>query len=184
VIDHATLALTTASGKAEVQTTVSSTDPDGDRVTYEYRWFKNGTLIAGAAGPSLPASDFARGDKVSAEVVASDGQGKSAPVRADPVGLENHPPQFTSQPYAPGAKDDAFHYRAIATDADGDSLRYELVQGPSGMTVDPYGNVSWTLPPRESRRGDQPVVIRASDPAGGQATQEFTIHLDAPPASH
>jgi hypothetical protein len=181
---HVSMTLTTASGKAEVQTTVECVDPDGDHTEYAYRWFKNGALIAGATDASLPASAFSRGDRVAVEVVASDGISKSPPLRSEPLALDNHPPQFTSQPSAPAPGDSTFHYQAVATDPDGDKLHYELVTGPDGMTVDADGNVLWVLPPRDQRHGEQQVVLRASDPGGGQATQQFTIPLDPRPARH
>jgi hypothetical protein len=183
-VTHVTMSLNTASGKAEVQTTVEGVDPDQDRMDYTYQWFKNDAPIANATAASLPASAFTRGDQVAVEVVASDGTDKSPPFRSEPLALDNHPPQFTSQPGAPAPADSTFHYAAVATDPDGDKLRYELVTGPSGMTVDADGSVNWVLPPREQRRGEQPVVLRASDGAGGEATQQFTIPLDPRPARH
>ena len=174
---RASMSLTTASGKAEVQTAVECVDPDRDRTECTYRWFKNGTLIEGATDAALPASAFTRGDQIAVEVVASDGESKSAPLRSEPLALDNHPPQFTSQPSAPSPADSTFRYKAVATDPDGDKLHYELVSGPPGMTVDADGNVSWVLPARESRRGEQAVVLRASDASGGEATQQFTIPL-------
>ena len=183
-VTHVTMTFTTASGKAEVQTTVECLDPDRDHLEYAYRWFKNGTPIGGANEANLPASAFARGDRIAVEVVASDGASQSPAFRSEPLALDNHPPQFTSQPSAPGAADSTFHYKAVASDPDGDKLTYELVSGPDGMTVDTEGNVTWVLPQREQRRGEQSVVLRASDASGGQATQAFTIPLDPRPATH
>jgi hypothetical protein len=176
-VTNATLALVTEAGGALVRATVEGVDPDGDTPTFEYQWFRNGAPIAGATGPSLPATAFSRGDRVTASVVASDGIDRSPPQRTESLSLENHPPQFTSQPPAPRLKDDVYRYHAVASDPDGDALRYELVQSPAGMSMDGEGNLSWTLPQRGMRRGEQVVVIRARDTAGGSATQEFSIPL-------
>ena len=46
-----------------------------------------------------------------------------------------------------------------------------------GMSVGPQGDVAWTLPVGEGRRGEFVVRVRATDPHGGEAVQEFTIRL-------
>jgi len=67
----------------------------------------------------------------------------------------------------------------VASDPDGDPLRYQLVSGPLGMSIDAQGMVHWSLPPPESRAGEYAVKIQAADPNGGQAVQEFTLRLEA-----
>ena len=179
---RASLLLTTASGRAEILTSVECADPDGDHPTFEYRWFRNGTLVEGATGVSVPAAGFARGDRAEVEVVASDGESKSPPMRSEALRVENRPPQFTSQPSSPAPAADAFRYQAVATDPDGDALHYELVHGPVGMTVDAGGAVYWSLPTGIDRDGEFAVGLKAVDSAGGEATQEFSIHLTPAPA--
>lgn len=155
-------------------------DRDGDPLTYRYRWFRNGVLMGAETGSSLPMASLAPGDRIAVEVVASDGESQSPPMRGEAAGVLNHPPHFTSQPTVPGPADRVFHYQAIATDEDGDSLRYERVIGPSGLVVDPNGDVSWRLPPIPERSGDYAIAIRALDSKGDAAVQQFTIRL-APP---
>jgi hypothetical protein len=143
---------------------------------------RNGALMEAETGPSLPMDSLALGDQVAVEVVASDGESESPPVRGESAPLQNRPPRFTSQPVAPGPADSEFRYRAVASDQDQDPLRYELVSGPSGMAVNPDGNVIWTVPAGAGRRGEYAVTIRAADSKGGAATQQFTIRLDPPVA--
>jgi hypothetical protein len=181
-LTRVTLAVSTASGTPELQANVECVDPDGDVPTYTYRWLRNDAAMDGAAGPSLPLSRIAPGDRVALEVVARDDASSSSPVRSDAFNIENRPPQFSSQPVAPRAADVSFRYHAVATDPDGDPLRYSLVSGPIGMTVDASGNIYWPLPLGDSHRGAFPVRIRAIDAKGGEATQDFTISLDPPPA--
>jgi hypothetical protein len=178
----ASLAISTASGAAALQAIVECADPDGDVPAYAFRWFKNGTPIDDASGANLPLTGFVRGDRVVVEVVARDEVSSSTPLRSDPHTVGNLPPRFSSQPVTPGPGSVTFEYQASANDPDGDPLRYELVSGPPGMTVDPAGMVYWTLPAGVSRRGSFPVRIRATDSRGGAATQDFTIPLDPPPA--
>ncbi len=172
-----------AAGVSTLQARVESVDPDGDNLTYTYRWFKNGKLIDGASESSVQLSKVGTGDGVIVEAVAHDGVSDSAPLRSDALTVDNRPPVFTSQPGAPKPADVEFQYSAIASDPDGDALHIELVRGPDGMTVDPSGSVQWSLPTGQDHRGDFSVRLRATDSKGGEATQDFTIHLDPPPTT-
>lgn len=176
----ATLLMTATTGTAEIHANVRSTDPDADPVTYDYRWFKNDAPLGGESGPSLAVNKLERGDRVVVEVIASDGQSSSPPFLGEALTIENRPPQFTSQPRAPRATDAEYRYQVVAVDLDGDQLRYELVNAPEGMTVDPTGVVVWRLPAQTERRGDHAVRIKVTDSKGGEAVQEFSIHLTPP----
>ena len=181
-LTNVTLTTSTASGTPVLESHVECADPDGDVPSYTYRWFKNNDLLDRADGPSLPLSRFGRGDQVVLEVVAHDDESASLARRSDPFTLANRPPEITSQPITPTVRDMVFQYHLVATDPDGDALHYELVTGPPGMTVDAAGNVTWELPKGDARHGAAPVRIRATDGKGGEATQDFTIQLDPPPA--
>ena len=70
-------------------------DPDGDPLTYHYRWFRNGQEIAGATSNSLnlaSAGNGDRGDTVRAEVYASDGRGAASDPVAQSVTVANTAP--------------------------------------------------------------------------------------------
>ena len=155
-------------------------DADGDVPTFTFRWFKNGKEIDGAKAATLPLEHVDRGDQLIVEVVAHDEVSASTPVRSNTVVVENRPPQFTSTPGAPQQADIAFQYQAKAEDPDGDAVRYELVSGPLGMSISSEGNLSWQLPQGDQHQGDFLVKIRALDPNGGEARQDFSIHLDPP----
>jgi hypothetical protein len=155
-------------------------DPDGDVPSFTFRWFKNGKLIEGAQDATLPLANVRRGDQLIVEVVAHDQDSASTPVKSNTMVVEDSPPQFTSTPGAPQQADVEFVYQAKATDPDGDALKYELVSGPSGMSVSNEGTLTWAVPQGDQHQGEFPVRIRAMDPNGGEATQDFTIHLDAP----
>lgn len=169
-----------APSEPAVEARVQCLDPDGDTPTFTYRWFKNGKPIDGAQGATLPLAQAGRGDQVTVEVVAHDDASESTPRRSETIVVENRPPQFTSTPGAPQANDVAFEYQAEAKDPDGDALHYEMVSGPLGMAVSQNGSITWTLPQGDQHQGDFAVRIRALDPNGGQATQDFSIHLDPP----
>lgn len=170
-------------GSAALKATVACSDPDGDATHLEYEWTRNGSPIRGAHGPSLQSVDLERGDRIVVTVVADDDREKSPPAASDAFVVENRAPSFTSQPVAPGVRDEVFEYHAMAVDPDGDALHFELVRGPDGMIVTSGGDVHWTLPSGAQRPGEHAVALRATDANGGEAVQEFTIRLDAPLAA-
>jgi len=182
-LTRVTLTLSSNDSEPVLQANAECADPDGDTPRFTYRWLRNGSAIDGPAGSTLPVSAVKRGDQIVAEVVASDGTSSSPPLRSEPLTIADAPPQFTSAPAAPGPSSPTFEYQAVAADPDGDPVTFELVSGPDGMVVDPHGHVSWTLPTGDQRRGDFPVRIRVSDGRGGEATQDFTVHLDPAPAA-
>jgi hypothetical protein len=49
-------------------------DPDGDEVTLSYQWLLNGMPIPDATQPTLDPSHYRRGDLLSVEIVATDGE--------------------------------------------------------------------------------------------------------------
>jgi hypothetical protein len=179
-LTNAALVMSAAAGPAEVRAIVESTDPDGDPVSFEYRWFRNDAPIDGARDSSLAASGLARGDRLAVQVVATDRESSSPPFRSPPLQIDNLPPRISSQPVAPRANDVTFRYQVTAVDPDGDPLRFELVSAPPGMTLEPEGLVVWPLPSARERRGNHRVSIKVSDPQGGAAIQEFALNFDSP----
>jgi len=127
-------------------------------------------------------SGLAVSDRIAVEVVASDGESGSPPLCSDAASIENRPPGFTSSPTAPAPADTVFQYQAVASDPDGDPLRYELAEGPPGVTVDPGGRVVWRLPSGASRSGEYSITLRSLDSKGAAATQRFSIRLGPPSA--
>jgi hypothetical protein len=176
-VSRVTIAMEDEPAGLALHAVVECADVDGDTPRLEYAWFRNGDPIESATGSSVLVASLQRGDRVTVSVVARDFESAAPPAQSEAFALENHAPAFTSQPAAPGPADDTFAYRAVAADPDGDALRYELVSGPRGLTVSPEGQVLWTLPDREARRGDFTVRIRATDSHGGEAVQEFTLRI-------
>lgn len=153
-----------------------ASDPDGDDLTYTYRWDVNGSTVQ-TSGAGLPGSAFSRGDTVRVTVVATDGQADSEPLRSEPIPVVNAPPRITS---TPGSFDDQgrFVYHLAVEDPDGDSsFRYRLLEAPAGMDIDIVdGTVTWI--PREDQAGHHPVKIQVTDPQGAQTVQSFVMNLD------
>ena len=65
-----------------VQILTEAVDPDGDAVSYQYRWSQDGTLRPELSGAVVPAAETARGEVWEVEVIASDGVADAAGVRS------------------------------------------------------------------------------------------------------
>jgi hypothetical protein len=179
VVTSAGVTLESSAKGFELMAGSQSADPDGDPLTYSYQWFRNGERISGATDAGLPITSLSRGDRVVVEVMASDGERSSEPRRSSEFLFENRPPQFTSQPPGQAPPDGVLHYQAIASDPDGDPVRFDLQEAPAGATITPGGALEWTLPPRGQRTGTMRIVIRATDSKGGEATQTIELRSDA-----
>jgi hypothetical protein len=149
-------------------------DADGDSVSRAYTWLRNGQEVPGQTGPTVDASLFKKGDTASARVSVSDGSGWSAPVLADPVEFGSNAPKITSSPPVDLEEGGRFVYQVKTSAPDPNALKYELVEGPEGMTVDRRGRVEWSVPP-DTTGIEYGIAIRVSDPTGGESTQRFRI---------
>ena len=177
VVRTVRLAADASRGGADLVASAECWDPDGDETTTRYRWYRNGKPIEGADGETLAALALAKGDRIEVEVTANDGESLSEPRRSEAFQLDNRAPQFAAEAPAMSSEDGELRVRTSASDPDGDAVRFELVQAPAGMTIDDQGAIRWLLPPRAARPGEVEVVVRASDPRGGVATQQFTVRL-------
>lgn len=161
---------------AEIIVRVGSIDADDDAVTYSYEWFKNGEPVPGETGSSIDVSHFQKGDKVYAAVSASDGEGMGPSRRSDPIVLGSNAPKITSSPPSTLGDERRFTYQVKVGPGSG-SLRYELVESPSGMTISDDGLIQWNVPVHDTPDGARAhkAVVKVTDSMGGYATQEFSI---------
>lgn len=151
-------------------------DPDGDRLSFRYKWIINGH-DSGHAGASLARDDSKRGDEIRLEVWASDGISESQPLTSLPFSVGNFPPEIVSHP--PPIEDSGFFlYVVRATDRDGDSdLAYSLEEGPKGMTIDSKtGEIRWQASLENA--GEHAVRVTVEDGKGGLARQGFFVQVE------
>ncbi|MBD3242648.1 MAG: hypothetical protein GF331_18805, partial [Chitinivibrionales bacterium] len=98
----------------------------------------------------------------------------------------NRDPVFVSIAPTDAVEGFVWEYHVEADDYDLDSVRFVLVERPSGMTVVPYdrrsADISWM--PTIDAVGEHTVTVKAYDGKGGEATQTFTVtvseHNDPP----
>lgn len=148
--DTATVIISRFNPAATYRYQVTASDPDGDAVTFD--------LLSGPAGMSIDSATgqitwVATPDQVGTHPVvvrASDGRGGFATqqynveVSAD---NGNSPPRFVTTPVASVLSTSDYHYAARAADADQDPVRYAIVSGPDGLTIDANsGDLSWGEP--------------------------------------
>ena len=163
---------------------VRASDPEGDSLEYRYRWYVNGDQVA-ENSDTFGGGGAVRGDEITVWVAASDGRSTGDWFSSDIVRLQNAAPVISSQPKFDLGTNGVYTYVVQATDPDGDTpLSYELLEGPTGMTVDASaGTVSWN--PTPDIDGVFPIEVAVSDGHGGQAVQAYTLELSwsQPPAS-
>ena len=69
-----------------------------------------------------------------------------------------------------------YRYQAQASDVDGDTLTYTLVQAPQGASIDAAtGEITWANP----TAGQWQFTVQASDGQGGVTTQSYTLAVRA-----
>ncbi|MDV2078509.1 putative Ig domain-containing protein [Marinobacter xestospongiae] len=110
---------------------------------------------------------------------AEDAEGKprAAPWHVGALGVgdvDNWPPVFESEPVVQVDEGESYRYNAEALDQNGDAVRYQLVDGPTGMAVsESSGTVTWA--PTNEQVGEFAVTLRASDSLGAFTEQSFRV---------
>ena len=152
---------------------VAARDPDGDPVQFSYKWFLNGKELPGQQTDTLDTKPFRKKDVLRVLVTPSDGHAGREPLYGMPVTIENAPPRITSTP-STALNDGQYLYQVIATDPDEDTIKYELKEAPSGMTIEAAtGKLVWRLTPES--KGKHHVVIVAKDNENALTEQEFDL---------
>lgn len=157
-----------------------ASDVDGDTLSYSFLRAPAGMTINAATGlvQWTPSANQIGSQDVA--ILVEDGQGGTASqtytvnVIAAPI---NRPPSIITIPTIIAVVDLAYSYDADARDVDGDSLTYELLVAPAGMSIDANsGVISWT--PSASQFGNHRVVLGVNDRAS-IAAQRFLIRVES-----
>ncbi|MFP4117231.1 MAG: FlgD immunoglobulin-like domain containing protein [Salinivenus sp.] len=104
-----------------------STDPDGDDITHEYTWYKDGEVQSSLSGATVSSSLTAKEQTWRVVVRATDGTDSSPGVDASATIVNSKPtqPSVTISPDAPSSLDDLAAAVEGSTDADGDTITFE-----------------------------------------------------------
>lgn len=157
---------------------IEAVDPEGGSLQH--------ALAAGPAGAGVGPADGVlewtpgAGDVGSHAfgVRATDPEGASGSQAFEVVvRASNAAPEITSdEPPTSVVAGATFQHDIDATDADGDLVRYEIVEAPGAMTVQPItGLVTWETGPDDE--GPHPILVRAVDCCGGAVDVAFTLDV-------
>ena len=167
-------------------------EPDGEALSYTYRWLRNGSAIAGATAATLDLSQPGngdRGDAIGVEVLASDPGGRSSDTVAATVTVANAPPSAGTvavRPISPSTDDVISATTTGFADADGDAVTYTYqwlrngtaIGGATGRTLDlsqpGNGDVGDTLAVDVTAldgNGGSSATVRAAQTVGGGPPQ-------------
>ncbi|GEM_PF-1525877 len=164
---------------------VTATDPELQAVTYLLLQNPAGMAIDAASGQVTWVPTLAQVGANTVTIAARDAAGATAQQRFTvQVAENNSPPRITSTPVLTGTAGNTYRYDIQAVDPDGDQLRYILVEGPAGMTLDmgaadgqklsfAFGRLRWT--PGFGAAGVNAVRVRVLDPRGLSDTQSFNV---------
>ncbi len=161
-----------------------SSDPDGDAITYEWRWVtlpEQSTATLNSTTVPNPQFTADRLGLYLIDLFVHDGQLSSVAdtVRIDVVEPPNQPPVITSLPTTTANANAAYQYNVEANDPDGDALTFLLAVSPSGLSIDAAtGVISWL--PTIAQQGSHAVTVVVEDGRGGSDSQQFIVDVRGP----
>ena len=165
-------------GKGEtLVVTATAEDSDRDKIRLIFRWKIDGKVVQEGENPELRLLTAKKGDEVYCEVVPKDDEATGPTLATQIVTVRNSPPIVRSTPPSRGGPDNVFSYRLVAEDPDGDSLGFAMTEAPLGASFE-AGTFRWA--PSAGFQGTARVVLHVSDGAGGEARQEFVLHVLMP----
>ncbi len=98
------------------------------------------------------------------------------------LGKLNEAPEILSLPETEAYWNREYLYDVHAIDPNNDTLTYELIEAPVGMTIDSRtGVVRWT--PSNADRGSTTIEVRVSDNRQGVTSQRYTLLAGPAPAN-
>ncbi|MCU0867501.1 MAG: VCBS repeat-containing protein [Planctomycetes bacterium] len=137
-------------------------DPDGDPLTVSYAWRRNGVVLAGRTGTSVPPGDTTRGDVFVVTVTASDG---ITTVTADATAtIADTPAVLAANAPTTATYGQQVAFTVTGTDDDGDPVNFAVDHGPAGFTVDGSTGVATWRPagPLFDRQADFNWAVRTT----------------------
>ncbi|RMD59437.1 MAG: hypothetical protein D6828_01480, partial [Nitrospirae bacterium] len=147
-------------------------DPDGDEVSFDYKWFINDSLFG---EESSIYEGFKRGDKISVEVIPKDGDSYGKSVTLSKI-IENAPPIVIEG--RGGVNGEFYEYHINAHDPDGDELVYKLEEAPEDMTIDKDGVIKWKID--QDDYGTHNIKVNISDGHGGYVLYAIDVNINPP----
>ena len=155
----------------------SSSDPDGNVLTYHWDFGDKTSVVEGAQVSHV----YQKGGKYTATLTVDDGLGTACSTATTTVPVvANHAPTITVKPIAGCMQEPLNFDGGAATDVDGDALTYtwDFGDGRTGTGV--------TARHTYQKNGVYHVRVSVNDGSGsacGTATTETTANVNAPPSA-
>ncbi len=166
-----------SSDPGHLRAIADTTDPDGDAVRTQYRWFVDGRLQKDVTGDRLPTAILKTGQQIRVEAIAHDGDQESVPLQSAALVLDNMPPILGPVGTPRVARDEEGRawasVRLSASDPDADTLHFEAHSSWTQLQLDAAtGTLRWPL---EDGQEEFDVTVRVVDETG--ASVERTVRL-------
>ena len=166
--------ITTANEGKSYQYTVVASDPDGDSLAYLLTSSPAGMTISSEGVINWQPS-FEQSGSYPIEVKVDDQSDNIIQAFTLTVGNINRAPVISSEPVTASNENQDYKYTLVVNDPDGDSLQYELLDGPVGMSINQAGLIEWK--PTFEQSGDYLVILKVSDQSLS-VQQTFTLTVN------
>jgi hypothetical protein len=142
---------------------IDAQDPDGDPITYDYQWIKNGADVSAQDNNVLQHSHFKKGDVIRVRVTPGDGKGKGEPFLSPEVKIRNSPPVIQEVWIEPKVAYASDPLKALvkAEDKDGDFVYYTYQWEKNGVLLSEERGA--VLEPGRFKKGDSVTVTITPD---------------------
>jgi RHS repeat-associated protein len=160
---------------------VRATDPDDDDLTYALSAAPTNMTIDSNTGLIRWFPSLGQVGEHNVVVQVEDGHGG---VAYQSYGIcvmpeeGNRPPVIIAEPAPWEVGQGTFSRKVYALDADGDALRYSLLDPPGGMTIDSTtGTLTWSAAGYNPSAFPVHVVVKVEDGRGGVDTKEICVPI-------
>lgn len=140
-----------------------------------YRWFRNGQILEGQEDSELNGSavGLKPGDEVKVEISPEPEYPKNW-YESLPVKIANRIPEFSGEGKTWLEGNELF-LKLSASDPDGGSLSYQLLEAPLGARIDSSGLIRWSVPQDFQGEVKFRVQVRDQDGGSNELIQSFSL---------
>jgi hypothetical protein len=184
VVSSLALSTRLVTAGAPIEARFEASDPDGDPLSFEITWLRNGRIEQSGGARSWTPYVLEKGDRVEVRVVASDGALESARATTS-ARAGNRAPELAAVRVLPAEapkRGDTLKVTPIASDPDGDDLEFSYEWLVNDELVRGARDASFAL--EEVQRGDRlRARVRVSDgtsEAGPLESAELLVANAAP----